>query len=203
MRRLYLIGGAAFLAACAPSEKAIPSKAAETPAARILQFYAAPSLISPGESASLCYGVEHASTVKIAPAVEELKPAFSRCFPVSPKTDTEYTLTAVGADGGETSRTAKVTVDASAPKHAASASAGPLILDFRVNPAEAAPGTSIMFCFHVDQAARARLEPPVQTLGSALQGCFSVAVKQTTTYTLIAEGDGGKTARRSVTVTIR
>lgn len=203
MRRLFLIGGAAFFAACAPSEKAIPQKAAEVPAARILQFYAAPSLIAPGEPASICYGVENATSVKVDPPVEELKPVFSRCFPVTPKVNTEYTLTAIGADGGATSRTTTVTVDASAPKQAKAASSGPSILDFRANPMEAAPGASVMFCFHADQAVRARIEPKIQELGSALQGCFYMTLKETSTFTLVAEGAGGKTARRSLTVTIR
>src|SRR4051794_30163154 len=64
---------------------------------KILSFYAAPSAIKRGASASLCYGVNGAKTVRLEPAAAEVWPALSRCFQVSPVRDTEYKLTAEDA----------------------------------------------------------------------------------------------------------
>jgi hypothetical protein len=66
---------------------------------KILNFYAAPGAIRRGASASLCYGVNGAKTVRLEPAAAEVWPALSRCFQVSPVTDTEYKLTAEDAAG--------------------------------------------------------------------------------------------------------
>jgi len=60
---------------------------------KILDFYAPPS-IRRGERATICYGVNAADRVRIAPPVEQLKPAVSHCLQVAPLQDTEYTLTA-------------------------------------------------------------------------------------------------------------
>lgn len=66
---------------------------------KILQFYAAPNVLSPGERSSLCYSVYLAKSVRLDPPVEEIEPSLNRCLPVTPKRDTRYTLTAVGEDG--------------------------------------------------------------------------------------------------------
>ena len=66
---------------------------------KILQFYAAPGLVSPGERSSLCYSVYLAKSVRLDPPVEKIEPSLNRCLPVSPKRNTRYTLTAVGEDG--------------------------------------------------------------------------------------------------------
>lgn len=66
---------------------------------RILNFYAAPGLISRGQKALVCYGVANAKSVRLEPAVERMYPAISRCFEVAPLHDTRYTLTAEDAAG--------------------------------------------------------------------------------------------------------
>jgi hypothetical protein len=66
---------------------------------RILDFYAAPGLISRGQKALLCYGVANAKSVRLEPAVARMYPALSRCFEVAPPHDTRYTLTAEDAQG--------------------------------------------------------------------------------------------------------
>src|SRR5262245_34033942 len=69
-----------------------PSEPSPDPV-RILQFYAAESLLPLDQSTNLCYGVENASAVRISPPVEHLWPALSRCIAVSPRETTTYTLT--------------------------------------------------------------------------------------------------------------
>jgi hypothetical protein len=74
----------------------------------ILNFYVTPSLIRPGESTQLCYGVSNAKEVRLDPPAGNVWPSVSRCVAASPKKDTTYTLTAVDAQGN--SKTATVTV---------------------------------------------------------------------------------------------
>jgi hypothetical protein len=66
---------------------------------RILQFYAAPGLISRGQKALVCYGTVNARSVRLDPPVEPMYPALSRCFEVGASRDTRYTLVAEDAKG--------------------------------------------------------------------------------------------------------
>ncbi len=67
---------------------------------KILSFYASPAVIRRGQTASLCFGVNGAKTVRIEPPiVDDLHPSISRCFQISPREDTEYKLTALDAAG--------------------------------------------------------------------------------------------------------
>lgn len=66
---------------------------------KIIEFYAAPGLISRGQKALVCYGTVNAKSVRLEPAVEPMYPALSRCFEVAPPRDTRYTLFAEDAQG--------------------------------------------------------------------------------------------------------
>jgi hypothetical protein len=66
---------------------------------KILSFYASPPLIHPGGQSLICFGVNAAKSVRIDPPVQELHPAVSRCFQVSPRRNTEYKLTAEDGAG--------------------------------------------------------------------------------------------------------
>ena len=66
---------------------------------RILQFYSNVGSIKPGETAMLCYGVENAKSVRIAPLMEGEAPSLNRCFEVAPLHTTHYTILAEGFDG--------------------------------------------------------------------------------------------------------
>lgn len=68
---------------------------------KILNFYASPPSIRAGGQSLVCFGVNAAKNVRIEPPVEELHPAVSHCFDVSPRRDTEYTLIA-DDDAGHT-----------------------------------------------------------------------------------------------------
>lgn len=65
---------------------------------KILNFYA-PVVIRRGGQATICYGVNAAEHVRIDPPVEQLHPALSHCFQVSPAKNTEYKLTAEDGAG--------------------------------------------------------------------------------------------------------
>jgi hypothetical protein len=74
----------------------------------ILNFYALPSEIYRGDSATLCYGMSNAKSVRLDPSAEEVWPSASRCFDVSPKKTTTYQLTA--EDGAGRTTTASVMI---------------------------------------------------------------------------------------------
>ena len=82
----------------AAAERALPPELSGTEV-KILQFYAMPGELRAGEKGKICYGVLNARAVRMEPAVEELRPALSRCFEIRPRASTRYTLTAEGNDG--------------------------------------------------------------------------------------------------------
>ena len=77
---------------------------------KILAFYAAPRVIPAGGRSLICFGVNAAKSVRIEPPVEQLHPALSRCFEVSPRLDTEYKLIAEDATGHVATRSLMIRV---------------------------------------------------------------------------------------------
>jgi len=76
----------------------------------IRALYVSPSIIQPGQSSQLCYDVANAKTVSLEPPVAEVWPSHDRCFDVSPKKTTTYTLTITGPSGATLSSTVHLTV---------------------------------------------------------------------------------------------
>ena len=66
---------------------------------RIVQFYASVRILTAGDKALLCYGVENAKTVRIAHISQEVYPASNRCLEIVPDHTTHYTILAEGFDG--------------------------------------------------------------------------------------------------------
>ena len=76
----------------------------------ILDFYASPTLISRGNSASLCYSVSNAKSVALDPPSNvTLWPSYERCVSVSPSRTTTYTLTAT--DAAAHTKSAQATIE--------------------------------------------------------------------------------------------
>jgi hypothetical protein len=70
------------------------------PPVRILQFYASVGMLTAGQAALLCYGVENARTVTISPSIDGgAYPALSRCVEILPQHTTHYMIMAEGYDG--------------------------------------------------------------------------------------------------------
>jgi hypothetical protein len=67
----------------------------------ILSFYVSPGAIHRGDSAQLCYGVSNAKMVTLDPPVAQMWPSATRCFDVTPTKTTNYTLTAIDAQGNK------------------------------------------------------------------------------------------------------
>ena len=66
---------------------------------RIIQFYASVGTLTAGQKALLCYGVENAKSVRIAPISQEVYPSYSHCVEIGPVHTTHYTILAEGFDG--------------------------------------------------------------------------------------------------------
>lgn len=76
----------------------------------IRALYANPAVLRRGESAQICYDVVNAKSVSLDPPVAEVWPSHTRCFGVSPKRTTTYTLTITGATGKTATNTVQVQV---------------------------------------------------------------------------------------------
>ena len=76
----------------------------------IQSFYVSPAVIHRGEAARLCYGVANAKSVTLEPQTDPVWPSYGHCVNVSPKKDTNYTLTATDATGKSISQSLEVKV---------------------------------------------------------------------------------------------
>jgi hypothetical protein len=77
----------------------------------IMNFYATPSVIRLDQTSSICYSVSNTKKVSLDPPEANVWPSLSRCFHVTSKKTTTYTLTAEDAEGHVKSATVKVTVE--------------------------------------------------------------------------------------------
>src|ERR1051325_10771561 len=107
-----------------------PRQAATEEPIRITMFYASAPAVPIGDSTLLCYGVANAVAVRLEPPVEQLKPALTRCFSVSPAQATTYKLTAEDRQGRTASQSVEIKVTPPLPK----------FLDLSINSKEIAPG---------------------------------------------------------------
>ena len=86
---------------------------------RILHFRASVGALIEGQKAELCYGVENARTVRIAPgpegAASQVYPSVNRCVEIWPQHTTHYTLMAIGFDGSSVARSLTLPVQTVPP----------------------------------------------------------------------------------------
>jgi hypothetical protein len=177
-----------------PREKQ-PAAARKQDPVKISQFYAAPPAVERGGQALLCYGVENARAVRLAPDVEPIRPAFSRCVPVTPVRTTTYTFTAEGEDGSTASKSVTLEVVKGAAVSAAAqapSAAGPQISYFRSEPK---PDLTLL-CYLVQNADAVEITPNVLPRGRVFTGCVGVP-NGAATYTLTAFA-GGKRIQKTL-----
>lgn len=160
---------------------------------KILQFYANAGEITRGEHAVVCYGVANAASVRLEPDVEQLAPAWNRCFSVEPEATTTYTLTA--ADPGGRQVSASFTVEVKEPP--------PAILFVAISDKEVKRGQSITTCYGVKNATRARLEPIFPSVPPIAKSCLRFYPAVTMKYTLVAASEDGRTDRERFVITVR
>jgi outer membrane protein OmpA-like peptidoglycan-associated protein len=158
--------------------------------ALIVRFDATPPNISAGQSSTLTWIVQGATSVSINNGVGN-NLASTGSAQVSPSATTTYTLTAVGPTGNVTA-TATVTVGA--------AGAGnPQIIRYEASPLTIAPGGSSTLSWSTTGASTVS----ISGVGSVpVNGSTTVQPSQTTTYTLTASSSDGKSVTAPVTVTV-
>jgi hypothetical protein len=186
------------LVACACSRERTPSRNAAEPSGAVLisQFYAREMDIIEGTSTVLCYQVENARSVEIAPPVEQLRPApVPRCITVSPERNTTYTLTATDSQGVAVRESASVSVHPDV-EHL------PAISYFTKTQKPSPDGRLYLLCFGVQNGKRVEVMPPVMLPSRAPMGCFYVHPSKTTTYVLTVLGDRGRKAQNALNMEI-
>jgi hypothetical protein len=189
-RALALAAAGALLGGC--SSRPQPAPKAPPAAARITQFYATAPAMARGEHELLCYGVENANAVHLAPPPQELSAALARCVEVNPTQTTQYTLTAEGATGPPATQELTVTVG---PPHVK-------IVDVTVSSLSVAAGGLVSLCYRVEGAASVEIDPIHFRGASKPKGCAMDYPRKTTTYVVTATGPEGSRDQERVTVAV-
>jgi hypothetical protein len=155
---------------------------------QIIQFSATPPSINSGQSATLQWIVQNATTVSISGGIGSV--ALTGSQTVSPTSTTTYTITATNSQGSVTA-TASVTVNVIP---------APSITGFTASPNPSpASGTLVTLTCSATNAVSLNIGGALFNGGS---GTYPVFPTTTTTYTCTATGQNGQTASQSVTVTV-
>jgi hypothetical protein len=161
---------------------------------RIVSFSGTPTSINPGDSSQLCWVVENATTITIAPGVGTQ--ANSACVTVNPTTTTTYVLTARNGNGVSTAQTTitvggsvKVLSFTSSPEYS-TAAGSPVVLTWFTTGA-----TSVTITGNIAGGANAQNLPA--------SGNLTVNPNTNTDYTLTAYGPGGTAVSVTIHVFVR
>jgi uncharacterized cupredoxin-like copper-binding protein len=156
----------------------------------ISQFIASPANITAGQSSTLIWVVQGATSASIQPSVGSVNPN-SGSTSVSPTQTTTYTLTATGA-GGTTNQSVTVQVGGVA-------AGNPQIVRFEANPLSITPGGTSTLSWTTTGASQVS----ISGVGNVnVNGSTTVSPTQTTTYTLTATSSDGKSVTAPITVTV-
>ena len=154
---------------------------------RIIRFEATPTNIAAGESSTLSWTTDGATSVSINGVGTNLPANGSRV--VTPTQTTTYTLTATAADGSSVTAPAIVTVGGTSSR----------ILQFSLNPTTINAGGSSQLCWQVEGASTVSISPGIGTVKAT--DCVTVSPTGTTTYVLTAtNGSASVTASATLTV---
>ncbi|HUA84338.1 MAG TPA: OmpA family protein [Bryobacteraceae bacterium] len=153
---------------------------------RVIQFSSSPQNITAGQSSTLTWAVDNATSVSINGVGNSLSLGGTQS--VSPAVTTTYTLTATNAAGSVTSTT---TINVSAAVSITAFTASP-------NPSPSS-GASVTLTCTAANASSINLNGSNYNGGSAT---VNVAPLATTAYTCIATAASGQTVQQSLTVTV-
>ena len=159
--------------------------------AQIVRFDATPNNITAGQSATLTWIVQGATSVSINNGVGSV--ALTGTVQVTPAQTTTYTLTATGPTGNLTATTT-VTVGTGG-----GVTGNPQIIRFEANPVSIKPGEQTTLSWATNGANTVS----ISGVGSVTpNGSTTVSPSQTTTYTLTATSSDGKSVTAPLTVTV-
>jgi hypothetical protein len=159
---------------------------------KIAHFYAGAGVLTKGEHAVVCYGVQNVRAVRLDPPVEELKPALNRCFAVSPEKTTTYTLTAEVATGQVMRESFTVQVNPAKPWFSMLATSGKEIVR----------GDKWAVCYSTEHAVSVRLDPGGRPLPIGKKQCFMLQPAQDMEFRIVAKGEGGDTISEKLKVAV-
>ncbi|HEX7332134.1 MAG TPA: hypothetical protein VF290_11590 [Pyrinomonadaceae bacterium] len=162
---------------------------------KIASFSVSPSAIPANGQVQLCYEVENADSVRIDPNIGERKPASKECLSVTPTETLTYTLTAFAADGQSTSRQITLNVEPAPPPQVE-------IVRFEVRRQNGPGGPAdvqFRLCYELRNAAHAVIDNNGGNVVLNRPNCQQITPQQTTTYTLSATGQDGRTVTRQAT----
>jgi hypothetical protein len=207
MRHSELVCVALLLAGCGqsptpPRQGAEASKQAAAPV-KILHFYAGSAQVPKGEPVTLWYGVENATSVRVEPPVQDLKPGYNRSFQATPERTTTYRLVAEGAAGGPVDKSVTVEVTAAAGAPVSSLASRALFTSVFCSATGILSGQSATICYGAPRALSVSIDPAVQPLKPAARFCFEVKPSQTTTYTLTARGPDGRAETQRLIIKVQ
>lgn len=77
------------------------------------------------------------------------------------------------------------------------------ILQFYAREGNVIEGSKSLICYGVLNAKSVRIEPPVEAISPALNRCLEAAPTRETRYTLVAEGQDGRTVSESFVLGVR
>ncbi len=162
-------------------------------APRVLNFSASPTSINSGNTSTLSWGVENATTVSIS-GIGNVDPTGTRA--VSPTATTTYTLTATNSTGNVTATTTVTVAGGPGPGPGA-----PTITGCAAAPSTSpAPGSPVVISYVTANATAVAFTPAVA--GAGLNGPVTVMPAASTTYTITATGSENRTAVCTVAVTV-
>lgn len=190
MRFVPVLLSFAILWGCGATREQSVSAKSDVRHAKITQFYAADKMVPKGLKGKLCYGVENTTKLDLNPPSQDVWPAMARCFEVSPKQKTTYTLTAYGEDGSKDVKKVDVNVGGAPPR----------LYDLWVNSLEVHSGEPVRVCFKTENVTTVKANP-----GKLAQGvnCLIDKPKKTTTYKIVAYGADRQEDTGTVTVKVR
>lgn len=190
----FLFGGTTppVAVAQAPAPAPVPVAApvpVPVPLAPSDNLSVAPSSVTKGESATLTWSSQDATTCAIQPGIGAVEPQGS--MTVTPAVTTSYTLTCAGA-GGSAKSAANIWVTAPAPLAPSD--------KLTVVPRSITRGKSATLTWSSQNATGCEIQPeigPVQP-----QGSMTITPADSTAYTLSCVGDGG-TAKSAAELSVR
>jgi len=194
-----LVAAALLYTGCTSPQVQQKPAAPATDPVKITAFYPRDAIVTEGGKTVLCYGVMNAKSLRMDPPVEGVSPALTRCVEIRPKGETQYTLTAEGADGQVVTKSALVHVGTDT-------STLPKISSFQIDgkSKDYAGKTVYTLSFSDQNAEEVSIDPAVfPTLHGAPTGTFSVRPDKTTTYTLKAKGKNGHVVEKQLTIEVK
>jgi hypothetical protein len=157
--------------------------------ARITSFVANPASIATGQSTTLSWSIDNATSASITPGPGTVD-AHTGSVAVSPTQTTTYTLTATGPTGQVTQQVT-VTVGSGA---------GPQVLRFEASPLNIQPGQSSTLSWTTNGGSSVTIDNGIGTV--AANGSTSVSPNATTKYTLTVTSADGRSVTSPITITV-